>query len=320
VSYGRAAAKRCGKLRRMRAIVFSLCLATGVFAAEREPIIDVHLHTHAAARFGQPGVPDPVTGKPSKAVTDDALMNAAFGEMKRLNIVTAIGFSAPDMVQRWVAASDGHVIPGAQIFDVGLPLPTPAELRADIVAGRVKMIGEVGPEYVGLAPNDPALEPYFALAEELDVPVGLHTGLGPPNAPYECCPKFRVTLGRPTLLEEVLIKHPKLRIYLMHAGWPYLDDTIALMSVYPNVYLDVSVIDWVLPPEEFHGYLKSLLRAGLGKRIMYGSDQMIWPEAIARSVAMVESTPGLTHAQKRDIFYNNAVRFFRLTKEQVKRW
>ena len=30
---------------------------------------------------------------------------------------------------------------------------------------------------MGLSPADPQLEPYFALAEELDIPVGIHTGL-----------------------------------------------------------------------------------------------------------------------------------------------
>jgi predicted TIM-barrel fold metal-dependent hydrolase len=64
----------------------------------------------------------------------------------------------------------------------------------------------------------------------------------------------------------------------MHGGWPYLQDTIALMSVYPEVYVDVSVINWVIPRAEFHAYLKALVRAGFGKRIMFGSDQMIWPE------------------------------------------
>jgi hypothetical protein len=48
------------------------------------------------------------------------------------------------------------------------------------------------PQYSGLAPNDPGLEPYFALAEELDVPVGIHVGLGPPGAAYAESPKYRM--------------------------------------------------------------------------------------------------------------------------------
>jgi tryptophan synthase alpha subunit len=109
----------------------------------RSPIIDVHLHTHAAGRFGRVGLPNPVTSKPSAATTDDALLRAALAEMRRLNIVAAFGFSSRNSTERWRNAADGRIIGGIQI-DQGLPMPELAQLRADIVAGRVRMIGEVG--------------------------------------------------------------------------------------------------------------------------------------------------------------------------------
>jgi uncharacterized protein len=72
------------------------------------------------------------------------------------------------------------------------------------------------------------------------------------------------------------------------------------------------VIDWALPRAEFHTYLRRLVESGFGKRIMFGSDQMLWPQAIGWAIENVESAPFLTAERKRDIFYNNAVRFFRL--------
>ena len=57
--------------------------------------------------------------------------------------------------------------------------------------------------------------------------------------------------------------------------------------------------------------------AGLGKRLMFGSDQMQWPEAIDDAVEAIESAPFLTEEQKRDIFYNNAARFLRLSEAQI---
>jgi dienelactone hydrolase len=63
---------------------------------------------------------------------------------------------------------------------------------------------------------------------------------------------------------------------------------------------------------EFYTYLKRLVQAGFSKRIMYGSDQMQWPQAIGVSIQAIEAAPFLTKEQKRDIFYNNAVRFFRI--------
>jgi hypothetical protein len=142
--------------------------------------------------------------------------------------------------------------------------------------------------------------------------IGIHTGLGPAGTPYTCCPEFRVTYGNPVLLEEVLVKHPKLRLYIMHGGWPYLEETKAIMSIYPQVYADLATINWIIPREEFHEYFKDLIRAGFGKRLMFGSDQMVWPEAIGMAIGGIESVKFLLKEEKRDIFYNNAVRFLNL--------
>lgn len=45
---------------------------------------------------------------------------------------------------------------------------------------------------------------------------------------------------------------------------------------------------------------------------MFGSDEMSWPDAIGLAIKGVDSAPFLTPEQKADIFYNNAVEFFRL--------
>ena len=49
-----------------------------------------------------------------------------------------------------------------------------------------------------------------------------------------------------------------------------------------------------------------------GKWIMFGFDQIVWPEKIARSIEAIEAAAFLSHEQKRDIFFNNAARFLRL--------
>lgn len=283
---------------------------------QRLPIIDMHMHAHTADRFGKAGLPNPVTGKPSAAVTDEAILRATLAEMKRYNIVKAVAGSSMESAERWRAAAPDLFIKSAQL-DVGIPVPSIEQLRAEYRAGRLGAVGEIGGQYLGLAPNDPTLEHYFALAEELDIPVGIHMGISAPNTPYECCPKFRVALGNPELLEDVLIKHPKLRLYIMHAGYPYLQETIGIMSVYPQVYADIAVINWIIPREEFHEYLKGLMRAGLGKRLMFGSDQMIWYEAIGLAIEGTESAAFLTAGQKRDIFYHNAARFLRLESKST---
>ena len=51
---------------------------------------------------------------------------------------------------------------------------------------------------------------------------------------------------------------------------------------------------------------------------MFGSDQMVWPEAIGLAIVGIESADFLTEAQKRDIFYNNAARFLRISDEEIR--
>jgi predicted TIM-barrel fold metal-dependent hydrolase len=62
----------------------------------------------------------------------------------------------------------------------------------------------------------------------------------------------------------------------------------------------------------FYRYVRGLVDAGLAKRLMFGSDQMEWPETIGLAVDAIESADFLSAEQKRDIFHNNAVRFLRL--------
>jgi predicted TIM-barrel fold metal-dependent hydrolase len=61
--------------------------------------------------------------------------------------------------------------------------------------------------------------------------------------------------------------------------------------------------------------LSTLIDAGLGSRVMFGSDQMNWPDTIDDAVDAIQSAQMLTAEQKRDIFYNNAARFLRLQRK-----
>ena len=79
----------------------------------------------------------------------------------------------------------------------------------------------------------------------------------------------------------------------------------------------MAVINWAIPRKEFHAYLRELVEAGFDDRIMFGSDQMVWPEAIELAINGVDSASFLSDVQKRAIFYGNAARFLRLTEEEV---
>ncbi len=319
------------------ALVILVSLATSCFAqpSAPEPIIDMHLHAFRVDALGTPPqkvcVPldlqawDPKqrpttmveaarnTGceKPLVSpLTSDDLMKETLRILKRFNI-TAVAGGPPEVVDAWKKAGGNAIIPATGF----LPgRPSLSEIRIWVAEGRISALAEILTQYEGIAPNDESLEPYFALAEELDIPVGLHMGTGPPGAPYVGFKNYRAKLSSLLLLEDVLARHPKLRLWAMHAGWPLADDAIAALYTHPQLYVDVGVIDYALPRDEFYRYLQRLIDAGFENRIMFGSDQMVWPEAIPMAIETIRSAPFLTEGQKRNILYNNAARFLRLKK------
>lgn len=297
-----------------RALLLSLLLlsvSVAVYADDKSlPIIDVHAHVYGSDPRWTGKVPNPATGQALMATDEASHRKATLAAFEKYRVETAIVSNDFEVALRWKEA-DGSRIRVSYAFND----PRHADLdliRKEHAAGRLVAIGEIGTQYAGISPDDPRMEPIWALAEELDLPVAIHMGLGAPGSPYTCCPGFRTTLGNPQLLEPVLVRHPKLRLSIMHAGYPYLEETKAILYMYPQVYADVSVINWILPRKEFYGYLQALMKAGNGKRLMYGSDQMVWPDAIGLSIETIRAAPFLSEAEKRDLFYNNARVFFRL--------
>jgi hypothetical protein len=252
------------------------------------------------------------------------LMRDTLALMERRNIIGMVS-GEPDVMADWKAAAPERVIVGSDLrilkgsSDGRLKARTPDELRALHDNGLMQVLGEVMAQYEGIAPGDDRLEPYWALAESLDVPVGIHMGPGTAGDPYMSGGRYRARNSSPLELEETLMRHPRLRIYIMHAGYPFIDDLRALMYAHPQVYVDVAAIVNGEPRPAFYRFLQELVDAGFGDRIMFGTDQGLWPGLIEASVAVIEQAPFLTRAQKRDILYNNAARFLRLSKETIAR-
>lgn len=281
------------------------------FGQERPPVIDMHLHADLPPHDihgGEPSLcrPEPCEGESHATASHEETLTKTLEIMERYNIVKAhLSGLDPTILSKWLEAAPDRFIAAPFIIQPGKPMAQ--ELRQKYAEGFYTGMGEIATQLSGIAPNDPKLEPYFALAEELDLPTLIHTeGIGP------YLPGFRSAAGSPLLLEDVLVRHPKLRLYVENTGYPFLNEMIAVMYQYPQLYGDLSTITWVIPRTAFYDYLKALVRAGLGKRLMFGSDQMRWPEMIGKGIEAIEEADFLTAEQKRDILYNNAVRFLRM--------
>jgi uncharacterized protein len=306
------------------------------------PIIDMHFHAANADANGpppsgigrgNPGYPDFNPEEPWIATflkwmanpngdnpiigpaTDQELLDQNMEVLKRRNIYAV---SSGPREEEFKAAGKERIFSAWQLPSNIDKWPSPEEVRKVLATGKYKVFGEVTLQYAGISPNDPRFAPYLVILEELDIPLGIHIGTGPPGVSY--FPGMGQHLARMHSafeIEEIALRHPKLRINLMHAGWPLADHLIAVLYNHPQVYCDVGIICYSLPRAAFHDYLRRIVQAGFQKRIMFGSDQMNWPDAIEAGIVAIETADFLTEEQKRDILYNNAARFLRLSQAEI---
>ena len=300
------------------------------------PIIDVHVHAMklnpafasdmcpwflSDMPGGDPAQPPPSMlntncATPLKAAkSDQEFQDSLVATMNRLNI-TIVASGDPTIIHKWQKAAPGRVIPSLGISSS--KEMTVVAFTDSLSSGFYKVMGEVAPQYQGMSPGDTSLDAYFAAAEKFNIPVGIHMGTGGNGMANITSPKYRASMGDPLKLEDLLARHPKLKVWVMHAGYPMIDNMIALMGANAYVYVDVAGMIWSYPLAEVNDYIRRLVQAGFEKRIMYGTDLMIWPKLLETSLGVIENANYLSYDQKRDILYNNAVRFFRLHESKPK--
>lgn len=192
-----------------------------------------------------------------------------------------------------------------QCFEDGKEWPDPIWVEQQIRGKKIDFIGEVLTQYQGISSSDSMMFPYYALAEKYGLPVGIHTGSAGPD---HGCAQFREDMGNPALVKAALERFPRLKIWLMHGGAPFVKECMELMKTYPGVYADISVLNnsRIVPPNDFAGIMKGFMDAGLENRLMFGSDNA----PIQSTIDAVDKLDFLSADQKGKIFYKNARTFF----------
>ncbi|GAB3218166.1 amidohydrolase family protein [Algoriphagus aestuariicola] len=307
-------------------LIFQATLAIAQDKPKPKPIIDVHVHAMkvnpnfsadlcpwflSSMPGSIPGADAPSfintdCARPLKAAkSNEEFQQKLMETAERLNI-TFVASGDAEILHRWKNAAPERVVPSIGVS----PGMSVQAFEDSLNNGFYQVMGEIAPQYQGMSPADMTLDEYFGVAEKLGIPVGIHMGTGGNGMANLTSPKYRASMGNPFLLEDVLARHPKLKIWVMHAGYPMIDEMIALMGANAYVYVDLAGFIWSYPLEEIHMYLRRLVQAGFGKRILYGTDLMMWPELLETSIGVIENANYLSEDQKRDIFFNNAIRFF----------
>ena len=115
--------------------------------------------------------------------------------------------------------------------------------------------------------NDKRLWPFYEKACELDIALTVHTGMS-----YVVPQPSKYTL--PSLLDDVCLDFPDLKIIAYHMGWPYSEELIGLAGKHTNLYLSLSgIIGWLAraPYRGYHMIGEALQWVG-GEKIVMGLD------------------------------------------------
>jgi uncharacterized protein len=156
-------------------------------------------------------------------------------------------------------------------------------------------------------------------AEERDIPVIIHTGIQAfTNNDPEC--------SRVGLLTPLFIKYPKLRFHILHSSYPWMGEAASLAKMYPNVTLDLTWTQIIVPEGAREGLGHMLDMVPSNKIHTFGGDHLV-PESVwgALEVARENVTHVLADRVERGnltearavqlahrLFHENAERIFRL--------
>ena len=301
-------------------ISISLLLASPIQAQDtRKPVIDMHMHGY----LGELAMPNPITGK-ILVHNGDEHRKASLRLMEDHNVVLGAVSANADLetasqiLGAWRSDAGERLLKGL-FFGKKAGYPSIDLVRELIASEEIDFLGEMGFQYDGRSPSDPELFEYYELAQELDVPVGIHTGMAAPETPYHCCPDFRLSLGNPYLLEDVLVRYPRLRIWAMHAGGHYFNEMVTMMRMYPQLYVDISPYTWLEGGNDalLDRFLKLAKEQDARDRVRVGAYHRRWLETIIMSRQRVKSIDYLSDREKEGILYDNAARFLQLSREQI---
>jgi predicted TIM-barrel fold metal-dependent hydrolase len=161
----------------------------------------------------------------------------------------------------------------------------------DLARNYPVVMARVTPFELDLPPSDPMYYPLYAKCIEMDIPVGVNTGLPGPPVPGEC--------QHPMYLDRVCLHFPELKLIMQHGADPWWEIAIRLMIKYRNLYMMTSAYSPKYLPQSLLHYMNTR-----GKhKIMFASDHPVlsMDRCIAEAQAL-ELRPGILE----NFLYNNA--------------
>lgn len=268
------------------------------------PVIDFHVHIMDAVKL-QPWTMDYLvesSGQSMEHLTRLMTSPDLLLDMLRENgvdravVLTEIspittGVISNEAVSEFCQAQDA-LIPFANInpFMVGNPA---RELERCVLEMDFRGL-KLYPTYQGFYANDSMIYPVYAKAQELGIPVMIHTG-------SSIFSGARLKYGDPLWIDDVAVDFPDLTLIQAHGGRGFWYQRALFMArLHKNVYVEIAG----LPPHKLLEYFPDLERSA--EKIIFGSD---WPglRSIKQNLEAIRSLP-LTKDTKARILGDNASR------------
>lgn len=210
-----------------------------------------------------------------------------------------------DFVRRANAISDPNEGPKGRLIPFASPNPY---LDNDLAERVDQLVRDGGFQGIKLYPvyqhhylNDTRMYPLYAKAQELGIPILVHTG----SSMFKGA---RIKYGDPLHLDDVAIDFPDLNLLLAHGGRPFWYEQAFWMAYrHANVYLEISG----LPAKNLLTYFPKL--ESLADKVVYGSD---WPgyPYIRRNIEAIYDLP-ISEQAKEKILGGNAARLLGLQSD-----
>ena len=118
-------------------------------------------------------------------------------------------------------------------------------------------------------PNDPRLIKLYNICDQMNKPIVFQAGLClERNALSKFC--------HPMEFEEIAAMYPNTNICLAHVGWPWVQETAALLLKYPNLYTNTALMNFDGPYQIYHKvFLEDMgqywVEHNIADQVMFGS-------------------------------------------------
>jgi uncharacterized protein len=189
------------------------------------------------------------------------------GQLRALGVRTfpALVYPHRPGMARWLsewAVEFGHRTPGCLPTATFYPEPDVATYVKDALDAGARIF-KAHVQVGDYDPRDPLLDPVWGMLAEAGVPVVTHCGSGPHHGRFT----------GPSIIGEVLARHPGLAMIVAHMGVPEYAQFLDLADRYANLRLDTTMAftDYVEATAPYPRELRPRL-ADLGGRILLGSD------------------------------------------------